>query len=136
MIISRSTFLMQTTFNHDFCTFFLFSLHYCMYYLPCLRLVYIKKWMQDEGSFRYFHHNYHLGEYLGFKISIVYQIVDAYKYIYYMLHAKRETCSIRALSSNKAMKKMKLNLKKNCKTFSIFWGKKWCLCSKFKISNS
>ena len=62
--------------------------------------------MQDEGSFRYFHHNYHLGESLGFKITIVlYQIADAYKYIYYMLHANRETRIIRALSSNKAMKK-------------------------------
>lgn len=73
--------------------------------------------MQDEGSFRYFHHNYHLGESLGFKITIVYQIADAYKYIYYMLHAKRETRIIRALSSNKAMKKMKLRRKKIGKHF-------------------
>ena len=87
--------------------------------------------MQDEGSFRYFHHNYHLGESLGFKITIVYQIADAYKYIYYMLHANRETRIIRALSSNKAMKK-KWNeiLKKNGKPFQYSEEK---MMSVFKI---
>ena len=92
--------------------------------------------MQDEGSFRYFHHNYHLGEYLGFKISIVYQIVDAYKYIYYMLHANRETRIIRALSSNKAMKKKWNEILKKMENLFNILRKKWCLYSKFKISNS